>query len=329
MLKLNYNENPTPPYSRFFDHNKQQVNQYNRYPSINGDELIEQLSRYHGFDVKQIVVGNGSVELISIISNLLALHSASESILPKSTFAAIPEIFKQNGLKTHLVPFDNWQIRLDDFLAFINSDTSLIYLDNPNNPTGSCHRLEEIQSFMNKVPDHITVIIDEAYIEFMSNHEQASSLNLISQYPNLIVTRTFSKAWGLAALRVGYAIGHPKRIKSIKEKRLPFSTNALGLETAQHLLECREQLEITRQRNMIVRQVLFDFFDNQDIQYLPSHTNFVAFKPNSDAWELFEHMQQNRVLLSPLAQCYMPGFLRITVGTMEEIKAFIQAYPAC
>lgn len=327
MLKLNYNENPTPPYSRFFVNSEQQTSQYNRYPSVNGDELIGQLSRYHGFETNQVVVGNGSVELIAIISNLLALHSDSESILPKSTFAAIPAIFRQNGLHTRLVPLSQWQIKLDDFLPLINADTSLIYLDNPNNPTGSCHRLEDIDTFLSKVPDHITVIIDEAYIEFMSDHEQTSSLNLIKQYANLIVTRTFSKAWGLAALRVGYAIGHPKRIQAIKERRLPFSTNALGLDTAHHLLECREQLDIARHRNMIVRQVLFDFFDNNGIHYLPSQTNFIAFKPHSDAQGLFEIMREKGVLLSPLAQCFMPGFLRITVGTMDEIKAFIQAYP--
>ncbi len=327
MLKLNYNENPVAPYSKFFDKTKEELSHYNRYPSLHGDELIKQLAIHHNFDCTNIVVGNGSVELISIISSIIAKEGSMEAILPKSTFAAIPDIFQLNGLKNTFVEFKNWHIVLDDFFPLISADTRLIYLDNPNNPTGSWNILRDVDQFLKGVPPHITVIIDEAYIEYLDNYHEISAINLIEKYPNLIVTRTFSKAWGLAALRIGYAIGSTKKIASVKRKRLPFSTNVVAINTAQQILACREQLNFTRENNNQVRQMLYDFFDKNNIEYLPSHTNFIAFKPKKDAMTLFNYMQKNGILLSPLTHCAMPDYLRISLGTLSEINLFIKTYP--
>ncbi|WP_133543321.1 histidinol-phosphate transaminase [Mesocricetibacter intestinalis] len=324
IVKLASNENPFG----FPESAKQailmQLEQLTRYPDSNGFELKAALAQKFGLTAEQITLGNGSNDLIELIAHTFAAEG-DEIIFSQYAFIVYPLISKAINAVAREIPAQDWGHDLAGFLAAINQKTKLIYIANPNNPTGNFLSHAQLEEFLAQVPPHIIVVLDEAYTEFTAARERVDSFALLKSYPNLILSRTFSKAYGLAGLRIGYAVSAEEIASLLNRVRQPFNCNSLALAAAQAVLQDDAFVEKAAHNNRVEMQRYQEFCHEHGLEYIPSKGNFITIDFKRPAAPIYQALLREGVIVRPLAGYGMPEHLRISIGLPEENTRFFTA----
>ncbi len=323
-VKLASNENPLGPSPKAVAAARAALENVLRYPDGGAFQLKRALARHLGVDAAQITVGNGSNDVLEFAARAFT-GSDCEVIFSAHAFAVYPIVTQAVGAKAVVTPAREWGHDLDAMRAAINERTRLIFIANPNNPTGTWLRATDLQAFILGVPQHVIVVVDEAYFEYVDQSEYASMLELVGRCPNLIVARTFSKAYGLAGLRVGYAVSTPDVADILNRVRQPFNVNSLALAAATAALDDGEHLRKAIALNREgMRQITLGV-ERLGLSFIPSVGNFVCIDLTRPAAAIYEKLLRQGVIVRPIANYGMPNHLRVTIGLAPENERFLQA----
>ena len=324
IVKLASNENPLGPSEVALDAVRNGMNEWARYPDGNGFALKQKLSTRHEINPGMITLGNGSNDVLDLIVRAYAGPN-SEVIYSQYAFAVYALSTQAVGAQAVVTPALDWGHDLDAMEQAITDRTSLIFIANPNNPTGTWLTENQIRSFMSNVPEHVIVVLDEAYCEYIELPDFPDGLRLQAEFPNLIVTRTFSKAWGLAGLRVGYSISCEPIANVLNRVRHPFNVNVAALTAATTVLDDFAYLNKSKQVNSEGLEQLEKGLKDQGFEYIPSVGNFISFDTGRDGVEVFQSLLKQGVIVRPVANYGMPAHLRVSVGLQEENQRFLSA----
>lgn len=298
-----------------------------RYPDANGFELKQAISRKYGVPQDWITLGNGSNDILEIAAHAL-VQPGQSVVYAQYSFAVYPLATQAVGGRGIVVPARDYGHDLDAMAAAIVDDTRLVYIANPNNPTGTFLPAEKIAAFLKRVPRHVVVVLDEAYNEYLAPALQYDSVAWVREYPNLIVSRTLSKAYGLAGLRVGFAIAQPQLTDLLNRIRQPFNVNSLAQAAAVAALNDTEFLARSARLNADGYRQLTAAFEALDLEYVPSFGNFVLVRVGDDdaaGARVNLALLKQGVIVRPVASYGLPQWLRVSIGLPEENEAFIAA----
>ena len=323
IIKLASNENPLGPSQNVLDAIIA-IKDISRYPDGNGFYLKKKLAEKHSVDIENITLGNGSNDILEMVARTFVTDQ-HEVIYSKHSFAVYSLVTQAVGAQHVVTPANNWNHDLVAMLNSINDRTRLIFIANPNNPTGTWIDKNNLRSLLEQIPSHVIVLIDEAYFEYANTEEKYPDCSLwIKDFSNLIVTRTFSKAYGLAALRIGYSLSHPDISNLLNRVRQPFNNNSLALVAAEAALRDLEHIKNSVQLNQLGMQKLTQAFDNMGLEYIPSKGNFVCVNFEKPAIEIYQNLLKSGVIVRPIFDYDMPNHLRITIGLERENTKFIK-----
>jgi histidinol-phosphate aminotransferase len=294
-----------------------------RYPDGNGYELKLALSKRYGVDMGAIVLGNGSNDVLELVAHAF-LGPGRAAVHSQHAFAVYPLATQARGARQIVVPAKDYGHDLDAMLKAIDDETYVVWIANPNNPTGTLAKADALEAFVRKVPERVLVVIDEAYNEYLHHDLRSDTVKWLKRHPNLIVSRTFSKAYGLAGLRVGYGLAHPSVADVMNRVRQPFNVNSLALAAAAAALDDMEFVAKSYAGNLQGMKQLAEGFRALKLDYIPSHGNFVTVRVGKAA-EVFKRLLRRGVIVRPVAGYGLPEHLRITIGTAEENEKFLQA----
>lgn len=328
VIKLASNESPYPAIPEVAEVVRAGAEGLTRYPDAHARDLRGRLADQHGVPPGQIVLGNGSCELILLAGQAL-LDPGTAVVHADPSFAIYPHLAAAAGARAVPVPLaDDDGHDLWGMAAAIDGDTRLVVICNPNNPTGVYRSANEIEEFLDQVPPDVPVLVDEAYNDFVAHPDRGRVLSLARERPNLLVTRTFSKAFGLPGLRVGYGVGSPEWVDALDRVRQPFNTNALAQAAASAALKRRSVVERQVAELTAERTRLQDALAGLGVAFTPSQANFVLIGVGASAEEaaiVHENLLRQGVIVRNGASLGVPGRLRVTLGTKDENDAFIDA----
>jgi len=329
IVKLASNENPLGLSAKASIAIGKVVASGARYPDGNGYILKRALSDYfkdrqQRVALEQITLGNGSNDVLDIIARAYA-QPGSEIIYSEYAFAVYAISCQSVGATAVVTPAKSWGHDLEAMLGAITDKTSLIFIANPNNPTGTALTYVQVQRFLDQVPTNVLVVLDEAYCEYIDDEDFPDGVALLSSYSNLIVTRTFSKAWGLASMRVGYAISNLVIADILNRVRQPFNVNSFALAAASAVLKDSEYLCKGKEINQSGLKQVSNGLSALGLSYIPSKGNFISFDVGRDADEVFQALLSEGVIVRPLANYSMSHFLRVSIGLESENLRFLDA----
>jgi len=324
VIKLASNENPLGPSQLVADAIAKAIPELSRYPDGSGFELKAALSAKLGVAAEQLTLGNGSSEILELVLRTF-VTPALEVVFSQHAFALYPILTQAVGATARVSPAKDYGHDLDAMRALVNPNTRLVFIANPNNPTGTLLDSEALESFIADLPGQVLCVLDEAYYEFVPPAQRADSLSWLAKYPNLIVSRTFSKAYGLAGLRVGYGISAPEVADLLNRIRPPFNCNSLALAAAAAALADSEYLAQTQQVNQDGMLQLTQAFQQLGLAWIPSAGNFVAVHVGQPGMAVYERLLAKGVIVRPVANYEMPEYLRVSIGTARENQIFIDA----
>lgn len=327
IVKLASNENPFGVPESAVKAMQAAAAELGRYPDANAFDLKEALARRYDVPASWLTLGNGSNDLLEIAAH--AFVSAGQSVVYAQYSFAVYALATQGvGARAIVVPAVDYGHDLDAMLAAIVEDTRLIFIANPNNPTGTFIPASKIAAFLDKVPANVIVMLDEAYNEFLQPEDQFESANWVRTYPNLVVSRTFSKAYGLAGLRVGFAIAQPEVTDLMNRIRQPFNVNSMAQAAAIAALNDTAFLEKGALNNAAGYRQFTEAFDQLGLEYVPSHGNFVLVKVGDDdqaGARVNLALLKQGVIVRPVGAYGLPQWLRISIGLPKENAAFLAA----
>ena len=327
VIKLASNENPLGPSPKALDLLKGQLNSFssdlNRYPDGNAYDLKEAISKKYSVDMNQITIGNGSNDLIEFVSRCF-LGEGKKAIYSQHGFAIYPLAIKSTGAVPIKSKAKNWGHDLELMKDLVDDKTKLIFIASPNNPTGTAKTLQEIKDFLNNLPEDILVFLDQAYFEYIEGTEFDIPFSLIDDYPNLVISRSFSKAHGLAALRLGFCISNPELSNYLNRVRQPFNANSLALNLGKIALSDQEHIDKSVKINSSGMERVKMAFDSFNYRYIESWGNFISFDAKQDSDEAFQYFLKKGVILRSLKVYEMPQHLRVSIGTEEEMDFFLK-----
>lgn len=324
IIKLASNENPLGIPDSARAAMIAEAAELSRYPDSNGFELKAAISRRYSVPSDWITLGNGSNDNLELIAHAL-LQPGASAVYSQYSFAVYALATQATGARAIVVPARDHGHDLQAMRASIATDTRIVFVANPNNPTGTHIPRDEITAFIASVPSDVVVVLDEAYDEYLEPELASDSLARVADHPNLIVCRTFSKAYGLAGLRVGFAIAHPALTDLMNRVRQPFNVNSVALAAAAAVLEDEPYLQRSREMNRSGLQRLQTAFERMGLEYVPSSGNFVLVRVG-DAAAVNESLLRAGIIVRPVANYSLPEWLRISVGLPEENEAFLQAF---
>ncbi len=319
---LSRNENAYGPSQKVIASMQDALQFANRYPDAAVSALHERIAQSHSIKPEQLVLGCGSGEILSITASAF-LAPGKKLITALPTFEAIGRCAKSLGAEIAEVPIArNYSHNLGAMLARADATTGLVYICNPNNPTGSLTPRKDLELFIRKLPPTTTVLIDEAYHHYV---EQTGDYSSFIDNPmnddRVIVARTFSKVFGLAGIRVGYAVGAPEKIQALAARRLPEGLNAVGARAALVAYDDLDYIKLSVKRNADDRQEFFNQANARMVKGIDSHTNFAMLQTGRNASEIIEHFKKNNVLIARLFPS-MSTYVRVSFGTPPEMKEF-------
>ncbi|WP_028974141.1 histidinol-phosphate transaminase [Spirochaeta cellobiosiphila] len=323
-IKLSSNENPLGTSPKATQAMKQYLDQSFIYPDGAYSELRTRLSQHLGTQNDNLIIGNGSDEIITLLG-LTYLTPNDEVILAKETFSEYLFATKIMGATPIQVPLKEGYHDLEAMEASITSSTKMIFICNPNNPTGTYWPEKDILKFLDKVPSEVLVVLDEAYNEYVRAEDYPHSVNLLNKYNNLIILRTFSKIYGLAALRVGYGISNKDIIQDIWKAKQPFNVGTLGQVAAKAALDDRDFVIQSFQSNKTGLAQLEEGLTSLGLFYYPTQANFICVNVNQDSKKIFDRMLKAGVTIRSLISFGMPEWIRITIGTEKQNLAVLKA----
>ncbi|HEY7704615.1 MAG TPA: histidinol-phosphate transaminase [Acidimicrobiia bacterium] len=321
IVKLASNESPLPPFPEVQEAISAATFELNRYPDNDEHDLAEAVAARVGVEPDHLWFGGGSTELLSVMANALGGPDTS-AVYAWPAFIIYRLASLQAGSRQIEVPLaEGHRHDLEAMAAAVADDTSVVFICNPNNPTGTHVAAEAVSYFLGSIPEDVVVVIDEAYHEFVTASDYATAVPQVLQHPNLVVTRTFSKVYGLAALRLGYAVADPELIKGFRRAQNPFTVNSLAqvgaIEALRHPGRVAERSRmITSGRDLIEKELTARGIERSD-----SQANFVYFRIGRDSEAAFREFLQRGVIVRP----FEDGWLRVTVGTEEEDSKLLAA----
>ncbi|HLX81901.1 MAG TPA: histidinol-phosphate transaminase [Burkholderiales bacterium] len=327
IIKLASNENPRGIGPRTRAAIDAALGDIARYPDGNGHDLKLALSRRYGVEMASIVLGNGSNDVLELLA-LAFLGPGRSSVYSQHCFAVYPLATQARGARSIAVPAKNFGHDLEAMLSAIDDETYVVWVANPNNPTGTMLRSEELESFVKRVPERVIVVIDEAYNEYLSPELKSETVKWLKRHPNLVVTRTFSKAYGLAGLRVGYAFAHPSVADIMNRVRQPFNVNSIALVAATAALDDMEFVARSFAENLQGMRQVEEGAKRLALDWIPSHGNFITVRVGK-ANEIYRRLLKRGVIVRPVGGGYqLPEHLRVTIGTAQENERFLSALAA-
>lgn len=325
IIKLASNENPLGPSPKAIRAIKKCLVQVNRYPDSEAFYLKTRLAKELEILPENLLLGNGSDELIDIIIKTF-VEEGENIITADITFLEYEIISNVIGRKVIKVPLKNFKYDLPVIKGRINKKTKLVFISNPNNPTGTYVNKDEIKDFLKGLPKNVLVILDEAYDTFIDVKDFPRGLEFMRKNKNVVVLKTFSKAFGLAGLRVGYAVASPEVISCMEKARQPFNVNSLAQAGALGALGDRGFLKRTRKLVWEGKRYLYRELDKLSLSYVQSVANFILIDVGRDGFNVFKEMLKNGVIIRDMKQYGLNNFIRVTIGTREENKKFIQVF---
>jgi histidinol-phosphate aminotransferase len=321
IIKLASNENPLGVSPRAQNAIGRVLADLARYPDGNGFELKQALARRYGVDESRIVLGNGSNDVLELAARVF-LCPGQEAIYSQHAFAVYPLVVQATGARGVEVPAREFGHDLDAMQRAVTSKTRLVFIANPNNPTGTLVNAGALEEFIRTLPRDVVVVLDEAYNEYLEEAAKADSVGWLRRFPNLIVTRTFSKVYGLAGLRVGYAIAAAGVADLMNRVRQPFNVNSVALAAAKAALEDHEFVRRSFELNRTGMKQITAGLKRLEIEFIPSFGNFVSLKVGDGA-AVFQKLLSRGVIVRPIASYGMPAYLRVTIGLESENARFL------
>ena len=319
VVKLASNENPLGPGPKALEAIQKASSEISRYPDGNGFELKRAIAERLSVTADGITLGNGSNDILELVARAYVCQAEDEVIFSQYAFVVYPLVTQALGATAVVTPANDFGHDLDAMLASITDNTKLIFVANPNNPTGTLLSDDAIYAFLSKVPSSVIVVLDQAYIEYLDTTDL--SIGWLNEFDNLIITRTFSKAYGLAGLRVGYSISNPEIADYLNRIRQPFNVNhiAQSAATAAIFDEAFLVRSVIANKNGLLQ--LSQGFKRLGLSYIPSHANFIAVKV-TDTGVTYQKLLEKGFIVRPVE---MQGYLRVSVGTRNENETFLDA----
>lgn len=321
-VKLASNENPVGPSPKALEAITRALKGLNRYPDGNATRLKGRLSEHAGVPVECIIVGNGSNEIIELAARTF-MRPGEEAVMSEHAFVVYKLIVTAAGGVPCEAPMKGFTHDLKAMCDLVTDNTRLLFIANPNNPTGTFNTSQEIDKLLAKLPDKVIVVLDEAYREYVEDHAYPDSLRYIDK--NVITQRTFSKLYGIAGLRVGYGLAKPELVQYMNRIRQPFNVNSLAQAAAAAALDDEEHVEKARKVNRDGMKFLVGEFKRLELDYVPSVANFILVDTGVSSAELFDKLLKKGVIVRAMKEYGFPNHIRVTVGLKEENEKFINA----
>lgn len=322
VIKLASNENTFGPSSIVKKALNGHIESINRYPDGSCCELINKLSKKLGVKRENLIIGNGSDEILVMLA-LAFLNKGDEVIVSEGTFSEYEFASQLLGANIKKVPIKNYAYDIKQIANKITTKTKIIFLANPNNPTGTIFTEKELLMLLIKTKNKILVVLDEAYFDYVTSKEYPNSLKLIKKYTNLIILRSFSKSYSLAGLRIGYSIASPKIIASLNKVRQPFNVNTLAQKAALIAIDDVEHLKKSRKANELGKIYLYKELKRLGLKYIDTQSNFIFINLKSNANEVFNKLLKEGLIVRPLSFFGFPKAIRVTIADEKGNKKFI------
>ncbi len=323
ILKLASNENPLGPSPLAVKAVRKYLKEINLYPDDGCYLLGKRLALHLGVGEDQLIFGNGSVEVIDfIVKSFVA--PGDHVVMADQAFIMYRIAAKVADAQITAVPLKNFTHDLEAMAQAVTSRTKVVFVANPNNPSGTMVNQDQVKEFLRKVPQSCLVVMDEAYYEYIKRPDFPDCIKLLADYPHLIILRTFSKIYGLAGMRLGYGIGHPELIAAIRKVRLPFNINLMAQVACRAALDDVKHIETSRQINDQGKEFLYRQFEQMGLFYVPSEGNFILIDPEIDSQQIFQDLQRMGVIVRTVKNYGYPTALRVTVGTLRQNKKLVR-----
>ncbi len=322
-VKLASNENPAGASPRAIAAAHAALEDVARYPDGNGFELKRSLAAHHGVAVSTLVLGNGSNDVLELVARTFLAPGAA-AVFAQHAFAVYPLVTQAVGATAIEVSARDYGHDLPAMARAITEDVRVVFVANPNNPTGTFVPPAEVHAFLEAVPSDVLVVLDEAYGEYLPADLRADSAAWLAEFPNLVVSHTFSKAYGLAGLRVGYGLAHPVVANLMNRVRQPFNVSSVAQAAAVAALGDQAFVAASRERNSLGMEQIIAGLEGLGIDFIPSYGNFVSFRV-AQAAGVYDQLLRLGVIVRPIGSYGMPDFLRVSVGLPEENIRFLEA----
>lgn len=324
IIKMASNENPLGPSPLAMEAIAKVLPQIHRYPDANCFELKKGLADFYKVSTDSIIIGNGSDELLKLLAETF-ICPGDQVIIAQPTFSEYEFVSLVMGAECIKIPLKDYRLDREAIIKAITPKTKIIFVCNPNNPTATMLGAEEIRSFMDQVPDNIIIVLDEAYCEYVESPDFPDSLAYVRQGRKVIVSRTFSKIYGLAALRVGYALTTPAIAQAIERVREPFNVNTLAQVGALAALDDRDHVLKSQKLNHEGKLYLYQELERLGLKYVASETNFILIDCGEDCRRVFRELLQEGIIVRGCDHFGLPQAIRVTVGKPADNQRFIKS----
>ncbi len=325
ILKLASNENPYPPIKEITKVIIEELEQLNRYPNSGSYYLCRDIAERYGVDTEQVFVGNGSNEIIDLLARAF-INPEDEIVFPFPSFIVYPIVSQLMGVKAVEVPLKDYRLDLRAVKEAITHRTKIIFICNPNNPTGTYVSSGDVEQLLNGLRSDIIVAFDEAYFEYVVADDYPDSLELLKSHPNIIVFRTFSKIFSLSGLRVGYSISEPSLVTCLHKVRQPFNVNRVAQAAARAALKHSEMMNVRVKENRTQMKLVRDSLIEHGFRVPESQTNFLLALPHAEIGDIIDKLLELGIIVRPMEPFGLgKGTMRVSIGTPEENKRFIAA----
>jgi len=325
VSKMASNENPLGCSPKATEAVRRWADNMALYPDGSCSELNAAVSSKLGIKQEQLLFGAGSDQIVEMIAQAY-INPDDEAIMPIPSFPRYETVTRiMDGKPVEIKLDSNFRLDLSAYAASFTNKTRIVWICNPNNPTGTIITFNEQQSFLKDVPESVLVVLDEAYYEYARGENYPESINLLEKHSNIIILRTFSKVFGLAGLRVGYAISSPEIISNLNKVRAPFNVNTAAQVAALAALTDEDFLNKSIETNRTGKLYLYEAFNDLGLSYIPTHANFVMVNLSCNSQDVFNTLLREGIIVRPGIPFGMPGWIRLTIGTPEENRRFIEA----
>lgn len=325
IIKLGSNENSLGPSPQAIQAMEAVIPLIARYPDPTAHRLKIQLSKYLQVNPSTIIFGNGSAEVLSLIAQTF-LSAEDHVVIPEYSFSLFRILIEMAGATLSEVPLHQWVIDPHAIVNAVTSKTKLIFIANPSNPTGTWLTHTELEWILENIPQDVILVLDEAYIEYYDKSDKPNAVLLLEKYPNLIVTRTFSKAYALAGVRLGYGLASSLLINEMNKIRLSFNLNIFAIEAAIAAIQDEAHIKAAIFHNQVEMKKLTATLDELGIEYIPSVTNFLSINLKTDAAPIYNQLLKRGIITRTLGNYDLPHYLGVTLGLSDENVAFIKAF---
>jgi histidinol-phosphate aminotransferase len=322
-IKLSSNENVLGSSPKAMANISGFLNKIYYYPDSRCSLLKEKLAKKYGVSEDMIILGNGSDEIFLFVSGAY-MESGCNAVTSEATFSEYSFATKLFGGEVRLARMENYRYSLDNIKDLMDGSTRIVFIANPNNPTGTYVTRNELEKFIKSVPSHVLVLIDEAYFEYVTEKDFPDSMMLAKSYQNVLVARTFSKIYGLAGLRIGYAIGSAKIISDLLKTKEPFNINSVAQVAALGALDDAEFVKSSMEMNEAGKKYLYSELDSLKIEYVKTSANFILMRTGKSNQEAFNYMLERGIAIRPLPVLNYSDTIRVTIGKREHNELFIK-----